>query len=126
MDSASPGCLPFVAASAAAAFAAPFAFDMTEIFVLVFIVGLFVASLHIVFLAMPIYLWLERKYRPTLAIVLPASALIGTLPAFLMSVRGNAWREIAEVILACGLCGIAGGLAFWLTSRGAGPAPPPP
>lgn len=124
MEDRALGCLPFLAAAVAAASMAPFAFGMTEILILVFIIGLFLAALHVVFLAVPIYLWLERTYRPTLAIILLASALIGALPAFLLLVGESTWREIAEVIRACGLCGLTGGVAFWLTLRLSGPAPP--
>jgi len=106
------GCLAFLAAAAGAAAAAGLAFGL---FGLIF--GFVIAALHVLFLAAPLYWWIEYYRRPSPGVVLLASALIGTLPALIILKPGSEWADITGALLLCGLCGVCGGLAFWLVLR---------
>jgi hypothetical protein len=116
MNPAPRGCLAFLAAPIAAAIAAGMAFGLSA-FVPVFVFAFLIASLHVLLLAAPLYFWIEHYRRPTLGLVLLASALIGALPIFLILYPSGTLRDLAEPVLLCGLCGACGGLAFWLVLR---------
>lgn len=106
----------------------------------VFVYAFLVALVHVLVLAMPIYLFLRVRTRPTLPRILAGSFLIGALPilllvfAFPMSEGSNAWSggvqtirdgvrtwqgwlELLTGVGWFGLFGAFGGLAFWLVLR---------
>jgi hypothetical protein len=113
MNADTPGCLPFLAAATGAAITASIWSEL-KLTVLVFPIALIIAAAHIAFLAVPIYLWLQSRYRPTVGAVLLAGTLIGALPITLALAPTAAWPEMVAVAAMCGSCGFMGGLAFWL------------
>lgn len=106
----------------------------------VFVFAFMVALVHVLALAMPIYLFLSTRTRPTLPRILAGSFLIGALPilllvlAFPMPEGSDAWgggvktvedgvrtwQGWLELLTGAGwfgLFGACGGLAFWLVLR---------
>lgn len=103
----------FVAAAAAPAFLAGLAFLLWAGpmgFALGFAVGLALASLHVLLLAVPIHFLLGRRRTPGPILVLASSFLIGALPLPLLF--GADGLSAAVIIL--GLFGLSGGIAFLL------------
>lgn len=121
------GCLAFLAAPvAAAALAAAIAIvtsfdpartgsvELVGSAAFMFVAAFVVAAVHTVVLALPLYHWLERHSRPTLAIILVAGMLIGAL---LLSLPTGDGDDSMMLIAAFGLFGLCGALAFWAVLR---------
>jgi hypothetical protein len=79
-----------------------------------FIAALFVAALHIVILAGPLYALLGRDRPPRPGIVLASATLIGALPVPLIS-QGDGYA-----FAIFGLAGLVGGMAFLAVTYQAG------
>ena len=128
--------LAFVAAAFVAAAVSAIGSGAPEMFVAAFLVAL----VHVLVLAMPIYLFLRTRTRPTLPRILAGAFLIGALPILLLvlafpmpegsdawgggvqTVRDGArtwqgWLELLSGAGWFGLFGACGGLAFWLVLR---------
>lgn len=74
-----------------------------------FLMALFLAALHVVFLAVPIHALLSLRRTPGPILVLASSFLIGALPLPLLL----AFEGLAGFVI-CGLLGMSGGVAFLL------------
>ena len=129
--------LDFLAAAFAAAAAPAIAWWSPDLFVY----ALMVALVHVLVLAMPIYLFLRTRLRPTLPGILAGAFLIGALPILLLALAVpmpegadawgggvqtvedgvRTWQGWLELLTGAGwfgLFGACGGLAFWLVLRG--------
>jgi hypothetical protein len=107
----------FVAASAAPALMTGLylaATGSSDLFLPILVAGFIVAGLHAGLLAAPIFLLLETRWRPRLCNILPASFLIGALPATLLASSSSPASALLMTSLICGGLGLSGGLAFWL------------
>jgi RsiW-degrading membrane proteinase PrsW (M82 family) len=75
-----------------------------------FAIGLVLAALHVLFLAVPIHFLLSRRRTPGPILVLVSSFLIGAVPLPLLF-----WsEELSTEVLILGLLGLSGGFAFLL------------
>jgi hypothetical protein len=117
MASGRYGCLAFLAAAIGAAVAGGLWMGADLPFLPVFIFGFFVAAAHIALPAMPVYFWLDRRYRPTLPRIILASALVGALPISVVALADGGTENVGDAAAFGLLCGIAGGVPFWLVLK---------
>jgi hypothetical protein len=81
-----------------------------------FITALFIAALHIILLAAPLYALLGRRRPPGPGAVLASAALIGALPIPVLFQGGS------QELVLLGLAGLIGGVAFLAVSYRSGGA----
>lgn len=75
-----------------------------------FVAALFIAGLHVGFLAVPLHMLLSRRGQPGPATILVSATLIGALPMPLFFQDGGWWFMIF------GAAGLIGGMAFLIVS----------
>jgi hypothetical protein len=83
-----------------------------------FFAGVALAGIHVALIAMPVFMLLSLRGRPSLASILVAATLIGALPAsmFGLAVEGGI-EAFATFGAVFGAFGFAGGVAFALVTR---------